>query len=532
MATIAIITVSITTRITACSKPSLNLIVYLLLFLGSATVGLWAAYDYEQALTKYLILIVAALLAILLSQLDHQGSIVHVYLGTGALLFSIAFLGILLFDINQGELLTPNRLAGLIGILTPFLVLTYIQSESKLLQYLSLGAGLIVILALLLSGSRGGIAALLVGLAFWKILTVQRIIGRKSKLIIGSTLFSLTMLGTVSLFFSQQLSTSIFSFIPSSTSRLTLYTNLQYLLTDYWLLGGGLNSFSGHYSQYVLSIPFLRFTYGHHLYLDLILEQGIIGISSFCILVVSSLIFLLTDGLDADQDRKKQHFTGAILASLTTLILHGFIDNAIYSNAGSTMLFIGPALAFSLAKTQQTNRLIKRLNLVVLSAFIIIGISLNTKLISTWHANAGSIEMAKIQLAEWPTGEWSRGESTEALQKVIPTFETALEQNRQNTSAHFRLGLIALDRHDFPAAAVHLAEAQKTNQSHIGIQKNLGYAYLWSSDFDKAKTQLQSLENIQNELDAYRWWWQELNRPDLSDIARDAHQTGITSNNE
>lgn len=62
----------------------------------------------------------------------------------------------------------------------------------------------------------------------------------------------------------------------------------------------------------------------------------------------------------------QQHFIGATLASLITLILHGFIDNAIYSNAGSTMLFIAPALAFSLTKSQTSAGIIKKANLAAL----------------------------------------------------------------------------------------------------------------------------------------------------------------------
>ena len=531
LATAAFILIGIGYQITKRQfKPSFALTALLILFTGSSILGMWAAYQPNQALTKLQILIVAVLLALFLSNSKVAHSIISAHLAIGSVLFASAFLAILAFNIDQGELLTPNRLAGLIVILAPFLVFSFFNSDSKLFRTLILGGSLVILAALLASGSRGGITSLILGVALWGVFMgrLKFISEKYTKPAVALTLMGLVGLGTLSLFIVERLENSSIKIIPGSGSRLTLYSNLKHLIPDYWLLGGGLNSFSGQYSQYVLSIPHLRFTYGHNLYFDLILEQGIVGFISFSMLIIATIVLLLIQPIES-LAMKDRSFAGAILASLTAFILHGFIDDAIYSNAGSTMLFIAPALAFSLPNRQEAIGLIRKINFVALIGIIVFAAVFNRKVISTWHANLAAIEMAKIQLADWPTGEWSRGETVSELKSLAANFELALENDRQNSSALYRLGLISMEKHDFSKAAEYFAQAHALHSSHTGISKNLGYALLWSGKPDEAQVYLNNVEGIRNELDAYIWWWQSLDRPDLSDIAKTFQSSGKLS---
>lgn len=502
-------------------KPNRSLIIPLILFAASATVGVWSGYQFEQAIIKWLILLLAVLFALLLVNEHGSETAIITYLAAGSSLFAMIFLSVSLLNIDQGELLTPNRLAGLAALLAPFLIASFLNTASTLKQGLIAAGGLCVGAALLASGSRGGIVSLMIGLAFWAILhgKLPWVKNEWRKPAVICTLFALIAVGAAGLYTVDRLAASPIQQIPGSGSRITLYANMHYLLSDYWLLGSGLNSFGGHYSRYILSIPHLRFTYGHNLYFDLTLEQGIIGLIAFVWLVCVTLTQLMQQSAE-HAPSESRYLSGAILASLTTLILHGFIDDAVYGNVGSTLLFLPSALAFTLPRSQPTVPLTRKIGWAILAGLVITTILFNKAVLSRWHSNLAAINMAKVELATWPTGKWSQGEFAEALEPLLPTLERALEQDGGNSSAHYRLGLIHMEKHAFPAAADSLAQAHALDPDHIGIRKNLGYALLWSGRPEEAKPYLERVEGIQNELDAYVWWWQALDRPDLSDLAK------------
>ncbi|MEM7348158.1 MAG: O-antigen ligase family protein, partial [Chloroflexota bacterium] len=289
----------------------------LTIFIGSATLGVWSAYNTPQATTKLMILLVAALLSIYLFNTKKHNDEINVYLAIGSVVFSIASLGIPLFGIERGELLTPNRLAGLIAILTPFLLLTFVSDRSKEMRLLKICGLIIALIALIASGSRGGIVALAIGIGLWWLLAGKRSLRHQLRpSAVGIILSSIFLVGIAGLLIVSRLSSTALIRIPGSGSRLTLYANLQNLIPDYWLLGGGLNSFSGHYSQYILSIPHLRFTYGHNLYFDLILELGVIGLVSFCFLILICIVLLISIAsnqiiLNKESQETVLHFSGA-----------------------------------------------------------------------------------------------------------------------------------------------------------------------------------------------------------------------------
>ena len=62
-----------------------------------------------------------------------------------------------------------------------------------------------------------------------------------------------------------------------NNSRAELTERGAYFLLDYPITGGGLNSFPGLYSQYMLGIPQFYFINSYNLFLDVAIEQGIIG---------------------------------------------------------------------------------------------------------------------------------------------------------------------------------------------------------------------------------------------------------------
>ena len=94
-----------------------------------------------------------------------------------------------------------------------------------------------------------------------------------------------------------------------------------------------------------------------------------------------------------------------------------------------------------------------------------------------WTVNMGVLAMARQQFADWPTGEWDDGSTAARLGSAEQRFEQALTSDPDNATAHHRLGLIAMLRRDYAAAAAHLQAAYDQNPGHDGIRKNLGLSY-------------------------------------------------------
>lgn len=499
------------------------------LYLGMAFWGWQSAYQPADGHTKFLVLFTGVLFGGLLAATINQESTTHVTwsFSTGALFLAAVFFAVGLLGIARGDLLTNNRLAGMIIIFTPFIILGFLETSS-ILKWIFPAVGSIVTLALIISGSRGGGAALVIGLSAWWLLYQSQRNGTRSGVWgISVGLSSLLTIGAFGYWQAPSLLNTILAGIPGAESRIQLYANHRHLLSDYWLLGGGLDSFGGQYSQYVLSIPFLRFTYGHHFYIDTLLELGILGLTSILALYTISLVYLLTlDNNTGALERSQWHLKGATLASLIALILHGLIDDAIFGDSGSSFIFMAAGMAFALILPRHGIRKGGIISLVIVLVIGIAGIFSLSAIQSGRLSNSAAIEMAQVQLADWPTNEWSKGQHAAPLEMIAPDFERAIEINSLDTTSYYRLGLIHMESREFDEAKTQLSKAMELQPAHSGIKKNYGYALLWSGQIEEGLLVLEDLPEIQQEVDAYVWWWGQVGEDELSGIAQSAKDSG------
>ncbi|MBK9049933.1 MAG: O-antigen ligase family protein [Chloroflexi bacterium] len=89
--------------------------------------------------------------------------------------------------------------------------------------------------------------------------------------------------------------------LASGESRWEIYQNTIRLVADYPFTGGGLHSFPGLYSRYILNIPYFLFDYSHNLYLDILLEHGQLGFLAFLGLILGSLWLVLRSAVSSQQ---------------------------------------------------------------------------------------------------------------------------------------------------------------------------------------------------------------------------------------
>lgn len=523
-------------------------------FLATAWVGYWAAYDKEAAWSKIWFIVLSMLLYYALAAQPKQnfGWVCVLLFCTG---FGIATYFFLTHDFvalpRKVEIVNrfgrwvmetiprfgwtpihPNYVAGIAAITTPFilfpagkLIKRRTPFSSFVFIVIIVGFG-VVLSAILMATSRGimmAIACAFGSWILWRILPLNgsRLWFRREALFPPLILI---FLGAVVLFLylgPASAGNVVSENQPYGTgSRGELAARSIYLLSDFPFTGGGLDAFPGLYSQYILGIPSLYVINSHNLFLDVAIEQGLLGGISFLLIFLLSIWF--TARVIAKTDSLQVRGLGWLtLFALIIAFVHGMVDDYLYNGSG-TFLSLGLA-GFSSALQPETVRLIHRKNyhiagfvsLVLITAFMING----SKLRSAWHADLGAVQMSRMELAGFPTNTWIDSTILPDLETAEISLHSALKFDPTNRTANHRLGLIYMLRQEFDYACSHLESAHKEAPGHRGIVKSLGYCYVWLGEMEKAQVLLAQIQEAKRELKVYVWWWETQDRADLSQRA-------------
>jgi O-antigen ligase len=398
-------------------------------FLLTAGVGVWAAYDREAALVKFWILISAVLLYYALAgQPKANLRILTGLFGAMGVCIAAYFLLSQDWSINsRGDFswinriwtwiilsrpalslwkLPPNQAGGLLVLLLPFtlaFVLDSWKKHKRCLIVIAVLCATVMVVGLILTSSRGAWLALLVGMGIWGIWWLcERITGgeiRKAGTIFGVVLAGLLILGLVGVMLTPGGVlglTNRLPGLPDGGSRLNLAKSALQLISDFPLTGGGLRSFPGLYSQYIMVTPFLLFEYSHNFMLDVALEQSVFGWLAIVLIFGISFIFLVKFIAGSRRDSELRIFAEATLTGILVVVLHGLVDDALYGDAGNPLLFLLPGMAIGIVKFSESH-LVAKTNQrnfqkwLVLGGvtFVMIGfgvVALRKPLLGIWHA--------------------------------------------------------------------------------------------------------------------------------------------------
>lgn len=535
----------------------------ILVFLLTAVVGVWAAYDQDAALGKFWILVGAIFIYYAMagqrrSELWRAFGIVS---GVGALIAGYFLLTHdwqvwptdidLLTQIGRRWMavrpnlplpsLHPNILGGQMAVVLPASI-AFVAYCWRRREWLWTGiAGVLVAITasgLLLTSSRAAWAALVVAMGLWFLWILSASIAKLVSFSRSTTyLLMLLLLGAAGswlLFTFTDGPAVILAKLPgpdSSTSRLDVMQQAWRLAGDFPYTGGGLSAFAGLFSNYIRVIPHFFFSYSHNFLLDVMLEQGIAGALAMLAILMGSGWLLVFPGKSrrrrsSSSDSGRQLFRWAMVASLVTLLLHGLVDDALYANLASPLLLMVPGMAVALSskRVQQAGqkRPSRRLSRAIVTVAAAVGIfaglffGFRRPLLSAWYANLGAVEMARVELVGWPTGGWDNGRNVALLAPSADLFREALRWNPDSRTAQYRLGLIAMLQRDYQAAVAYLKPAHQLDPGHRGISKSLGYSYTWSGEWESALVLLADIPETRDEMDVYTWWWGTQSRPDLA----------------
>ncbi|WP_420632199.1 tetratricopeptide repeat protein [Candidatus Leptofilum sp.] len=451
--------------------------------------------------------------------------------------------------------LHPNTLAGMMALLFPFTVAFALFAwHKRQIRWLQLAAvsGVVTAGGLIFTSSLGAWLALAVGLSIWGLWwgsgQLQKRTPFSQKIIFAVLMSLLFLVGLV--IFRLILGSGLGQ--EDSSTRLGLAQQTYFLIQDFALTGGGLGSFPALYAQYAQVTPSFFAAYSN-LYFDIWLEQGFLALVAMVMLLGGGfwLLFkrsawrqpiakkeptaetILATAVPHRRKRRRRQevqasemvwFQWATFVSLVAMALHGLIDDALYGNLASPLLFFAPAMAIVVtrrrsdkAPTNGVRRQRWAWGLGATAVFLVgLFFGFRQTVQAQWYANLGALELARAELVGWPTNQWDAGENLERFEPATAQFERALAIDPQNRTAHHRLGLIALVERDFETAVAHLEQAHEQAPNYRGIVKTLGYSYVWLGQFDQAAEILAIIPEARAEMNIYNSWWERQNRPDLA----------------
>jgi O-antigen ligase len=522
-------------------------------FVATAVMGVWTAYDRQAALLKLGLILCSVLVYYLVvgrswRQVCWLAALVggcgtavslyflltHDWLAWPADLAPLTAVGRRIMAVRPAlplPMMHPNVVAGLIIALAPFWLVTLFaawQRRRHRIAVTALLAMVISLFGLLMTSSR--MAMLSLGLVFglWLLWAVcnwlaGRLHWSPTAVFGGSLGLLLIPVGFLIMRLGGPLHL-ISRYLPGpdrTTSRLDLFHQTAYLIGDVPFTGGGLANFAGLYSQYIRVTPFFIFSYAHNLYLDVALEQGVVGLLLFLALFVGALALMVWSawiGPPVTPVIRVARWITAVTALAT--LLHGLVDNALYGTYGTPFILLLPALALLLSSPERQSALAwGRYGFMLGGSLLLLGLLIflawRPQISAIWWANRGAVEMARQELASWPANEWADGSQVDELDTAVTYLETALAHDPHNATAHYRLGLVAMQRRDFATAVAHLEAAHQQLPHHRGLHKTLGYSYAWLGEPETAVDYLRSINEAPQELDVYVWWWQNQGRSDL-----------------
>ena len=545
---------------------------FVLVFLITAIVGYWAAYDKASAWIKLWLIVTSILLYFSLrAQSKHNfGSLSLV---SFCLAFSISIYFFLAGDFagrsgrmafwwmqNKPQVDLPDvhhgYISGLLVITSIFATYWLWEVWNRRFSRFNRSIKLIVVFvivviswAFILTMSRGMWAVLVVAIGIGvmrKIIVSTSIAGRIRKGI-AFPVFILIFLGAIITLIYIGPARTVGDTPQSNygtNTRAELQSRGTYFLADYPITGGGLNSFPGLYSQYMIMIPFFYFVNSYNLFLDIGIEQGIFGAVVFLFIYLGS-VWLVSQIVVNSRSRQTRFLAWLCLLMLSVIIVHGVFYDYLYNGPFTMLMFVpvGVTMAVFNSKeledesSQLTNmpfplREFNSRKLMYGLIFVaIVMVALNIRKIrSIWYSNLGAVQMSQAELKDFPLNEWISPNMLPDLKTAEISLHKALQYDPANLTANYRLGLISMLRQDYETAIDYLEIANNGMPDHRGVIKSLGYSYVWIGDMEKAHTYLAQIPETEDELDVYVWWWEEQGRNDLSEKASLALEKLIFAN--
>ena len=412
--------------------------------------------------------------------------------------------------------LHPNLVGGALAMCLPLQVAALLPRPG-LPAYASItgfavGSGVLLLglsgLGLLLSSLRGAWLALVmsVGMCLWWRLT-DRWVGVRGRLVtfVGWAA-GLSIVALVSLVVSGgQLPTL-------RPDRVFVWRNSLDLAWDYFFTGLGLGGFTMAYSSYALLVHVPHTTHAHNLFLDMWLEQGVVGLFAF------AWLLLVAFARGFSRRGPPIRWRSAALMALLVVVLHGLVDDVYYGygGAGTLLLFVPVALMARRGERSSSRGIpfgkkarVAMWGTGAVALAVAIGMPATRSL---WEANLGALlqtraELSRYRWPQWPLQDALRRAHRVSLAAAMGHYHAALAIDSGNVVAHRRLGQIELSMGRYDNARRHLEAAYQAAPDQNATRQLFGESLAVSGDITGAADLWRTVPSEEDQLSIRHWWY-------------------------
>jgi len=529
----------------------------LLLFLLTAALGVWSAYNRDAAWSKFWLIMGAVLLFYAFANARTTPATLQAgVLSAFAVGLSLYFLATNDWTTGQTELgsmarlgqslqkllpavpgprLNPNEIGGLLAMMLPFVAWSALKPWQQvwdpaifqrgatwLVALLRWAALALVLFGLLMTASRGallacGVTGLLASL--WWVARWQKQGGTGRQRWIVPCLLAAGLAAWIGIgllwLIAEQI--PLAQLIDPSTllNRLEFQRNSLILVKDYPLIGAGLNGFEMLYSTYVLLLHVGYISHGHNLFLSVAIDQGVPGLLALVWMWgLFALVFwhsVARPQPGATQPALPASLAGLAAMSLLILLLHGTVDTALY---GRGVLFLFVPMAFIVQAERQGKGVAKQrpaLGLVAIGLPLGLALLWPGRTLSLVHSNLGSVYQSQAELGMYSWPEWPLQDEVRRqvdLGKPVSEFEKALSLNPGNATANRRLGMIELSLGQYEEALVHLETAYAAEPNVVTTRQLLGEALIVNGRVEEGQALWADVNTEQGQLLARIFWYE------------------------
>lgn len=444
--------------------------------------------------------------------------------------------------------LHPNVAGGLMAIFVPLLVALIIRgarSRQWAIVVIPYALAMLAItgFGLLLSESRGAWLSLAAAFFAWGLWSWSDFIGetfntRGRNIFVGVMVILLAQVIVLALA-APESAQNFINQLPGPAqagSRLALFNATFSLLDQFWLLGAGLDTFSGLYSFHIAISPFLLLTHGHNTLLNVFLELGVVGFICFAAIQLRAFWLLVANQWGQEDEKKKlRHrqkanpdiliLQGALLACLTTILLHSFVDDVLFSSRAILLLFAVQAFIVAHGEPKRPSIYAYGVGLAAVPAIVLVLMlvpQVRAGVGTSLQVNRTAIELAQVELSHWaPDAQvrWDDGRNRDQLASIEEALSSIHAEHPDNSAVNFLFGRISMIQRDYPVAIERLSLATAQNRNHEGARQLLGYSHLWSGDLRTAGEMLADNDQTRRELAAYQRLWSEQELPQQATYA-------------
>jgi hypothetical protein len=307
---------------------------------------------------------------------------------------------------------------------------------------------------------------------------------------------------------------------PTSTmqSRIVLWREGLGLIRDYFFTGSGLQTYWMVNAAYALLIHVPFIAHSHNSFLQIWIEQGILGALS----VIWGGLIVIRWAWQAIGKRNIPTLGWAGLAALFGAGIHGMVDVVFYIER--TLPVIGLVLGF--AALTQSDQLMKEpvqrktrsikpvIVALVLLGLAIAGIIFFRPIASAWYANMGALSQTQIELSQYAPDRFNtltldRVRQITDLSKAETMFGKSLAFQSENLTSLQRLSEIALARGEIKQAQMDMETAWTSGGRDIVTRLLYADALIASGKIDEGVKIIKDLTWAEDRLlfqAWYRYW--------------------------